>query len=313
MYNNKHSITHINMSGLPLQEVLMSDNCTIKAKILNPNDTSKPLLLTCHGAPGLVTHRLSIAEYGDFTDLFRVLVSDLRGCGESDKTGNYTHARWIDDLEQLRNWAGGNNEKVMFAGSSHGGFLALEYGLAYPERCMGLIVGDAAAQMSHWGLLDAFRHAMTDPRSKDKVDPDQLVRILTGRCRDLGDYMSAFGTIAGLYSKPPHVTQEAETDLDALLPQVTSIVFETTQAAMGECLSRFDVRDRLKEIGVPVFVFCGRLDWICPVQLSKELAGGIKGSKLVIYEKSGHLPDLEEKSKFQKDVREWLKSEGVLK
>ena len=83
--------------------------------------------------------------------------------------------------------------------------------------------------------------------------------------------------------------------------------YETGNAAQGDCLSRFDVRDRLHEIRIPVFVYVGRYDWITPVKLSEDLAGGIKGSKLVIYEKSGHMAALEEKTKFQKDVREFIK------
>ena len=76
---------------------------------------------------------------------------------------------------------------------------------------------------------------------------------------------------------------------------------------MGDCLSRFDVRDRLHEIKMPVFVYVGRYDWITPVKLSEELAAGIKDSKLVMYEKSGHMAALEEKTAFQKDVGEFLK------
>jgi pimeloyl-ACP methyl ester carboxylesterase len=80
---------------------------------------------------------------------------------------------------------------------------------------------------------------------------------------------------------------------------------------MGDCLSRFDLRDRLHEIEIPVFVYVGRYDWITQVKLSEDLAGGIKGSKLVVYGNSGHMAALEEKTKFQKHVREFLKSLNI--
>ena len=75
---------------------------------------------------------------------------------------------------------------------------------------------------------------------------------------------------------------------------------------MGDCLSRYDVRDRLHEITIPVFIYVGRYDWITPVKLNEELARGIKGSKFVIYEKSGHMAALEEKTAFQRDVRGFM-------
>ena len=83
-------------------------------------------------------------------------------------------------------------------------------------------------------------------------------------------------------------------------------VYETSNAAMNDCLSRYDLRDRLHEISIPVFVYVGRYDWITPVKLNEELANGIKDAKFVVYEKSGHFAALEEKTKFGKDAREFL-------
>jgi proline iminopeptidase len=80
---------------------------------------------------------------------------------------------------------------------------------------------------------------------------------------------------------------------------------------MGDCLSRFDVRDRLHEIKVPVFVYVGRYDWITPVKLNEDLASAIKGSKLVVYEKSGHMAPLEQQTAFQNDVREFVKGLNI--
>ena len=44
-----------------------------------------------------------------------------------------------------------------------------------------------------------------------------------------------------------------------------------------------------------------------PVELNEDLASGIQGSKFVIYEKSGHMAALEEKTAFQKDVRGFVR------
>lgn len=292
-----------------MQDIKMSDGCNIKAKVLNPQDKSKPLLLTCHGGPGLSTHGETELWCAPFTDLFRVLVSDLRGCGHSDQQRPYTHERWTADLDELRQWAG--DDKVVYIGSSHAGFLGLEYALRYPQHLSALIIGDTAAQFSHGCMLEAFKTALTDPRSKDVVDPDQLMRLFTGTTTSFEDHMGSFAAISPLYAVPEHLASQAEANVGEELSKFIIPIPETNRAAHDYCLSRFDARDRLGEIKVPTFIFSGRFDWICPPKYSQAIADGIPGATFVCYEASGHLPAVEEKTKFQKDVREFLKGARI--
>jgi proline iminopeptidase len=34
--------------------------------------------------------------------MFKVLVFDMRGSGQSDKKRPYTHAQWVQDIDELR-------------------------------------------------------------------------------------------------------------------------------------------------------------------------------------------------------------------
>ena len=158
-------------------------------------------------------------------------------------------------------------------------------------------------------FVNMTARALTDPRVKP--DPEQLVRLFSGRCKDQMDLITGFGSIAPLYAAPPEVREHAEVDVDAVLGAATVPFYETGNAAMGYCISRYDVRDRLQDIKIPTFIFVGRHDWITPVPCSEEIAAGVPMSKLVVYEKSGHFPGLEEKTKFQKDVRDFLKGLDV--
>lgn len=310
--NRKIPFTKASAMATPddtMEDVKMSDGCIVKAKILDPNDKDKPLLLTCHGAPGLSTHLETEAWCSPFIDLFRVMVHDLRGCGHSSQQRPYTHDRWTADLDELRQWAG--DDKVTFIGGSHAGFLGLEYALRYPEHLSALLIGDTAAQFSHACMLEAFKTALTDPRTKDVVDPDQLFRLFTATTTSFEDHMSIFAQISPLYAVPEHLQSQTEADVGGVLSKVIIPFPETNRAAHGYCLSRFDVRDRLHEIKVPTFVWCGRFDWITPPKYSEEVANGIEGAKFVVYEASGHLPAVEEKTKFQADVRAFLKGAGA--
>ena len=84
-----------------LQTVHMSDGCAIKVKILG-DGPNKPLVIAHHGAPGLSTYMEPAAQFGFLADIFRVLVYDMRGSGESDKNRPYTHKQWTQDVEELR-------------------------------------------------------------------------------------------------------------------------------------------------------------------------------------------------------------------
>lgn len=206
-----------------------------------------------------------------------------------------------------RQWA--KADKFVMIGASHGGFLTLEYALTYPQHLYAIIVGDSSAQQSHWGAINMTRAALTDPRVK--VDPEQILRMFSGRMTSQEDMLTGFPTIAPLYSTPDHLKALVEVDAGEVIAKAMNPIYETVNAAMGDCLSRYDVRDKLHEIKLPAFVYVGRHDWITPPFLSEELHAGISNSKLVVYENSGHLAALEEQTKFQKDVREFVNSIGI--
>ena len=105
-------------------------------------------------------------------------------------------------------------------GASHGGFLTLQYTLTHPNHLYGAIVGNSGAQWSHWGAMNAMKVALTDPRVK--VDPEQLLRALTGNMTSLEDFQSVFASVAPLYSVPDHLKDQVEADVGEVLSKVTA-------------------------------------------------------------------------------------------
>jgi proline iminopeptidase len=53
-------------------------------------------------------------------------------------------------------------------------------------------------------------------------------------------------------------------------------------------LRSFDLRPELGRIVAPTLILCGRHDWICPPEFSREIAGLIPGSRLIELENSSH-------------------------
>ncbi|WP_119068424.1 alpha/beta fold hydrolase [Aggregatilinea lenta] len=61
---------------------------------------------------------------------------------------------------------------------------------------------------------------------------------------------------------------------------------------------RLDFRTRLDEVRAPTWIAVGRYDPQTPVGCSVELAKGIPDAALVIFERSGHAPFVEERERF---------------
>jgi proline iminopeptidase len=102
----------------------------------NPNGIP---VIFLHGGPGA---GLS-PQHRRFFDpsAYRVILFDQRGAGKSTPLGewrNNTTQLLIDDIERLRALFG--IERWLVFGGSWGSTLALAYGQAHPERCLGFVL-----------------------------------------------------------------------------------------------------------------------------------------------------------------------------
>src|SRR5262249_26306925 len=85
---------------------------------------------------------------------------------------------------------------------------------------------------------------------------------------------------------------------------VTADGFICQQAAI---MARTDSRPSLAWIKCPTLVLTGDQDNIIPNSLSKEMADGIHGVKLVILDKCGHMPQPERPEATAAALVEWLR------
>jgi len=69
---------------------------------------------------------------------------------------------------------------------------------------------------------------------------------------------------------------------------------------------RLDYSPRLAEVTAPALVLCGRHDPQYPAACSEELAAGIPDARVVLFERSGHYPFLEEPGAFWAAVGRFL-------
>lgn len=75
-------------------------------------------------------------------------------------------------------------------------------------------------------------------------------------------------------------------------------------------MGRRDNTKLLAKINVPTIVVAGHDDQVLPVAFSEELAAGIKGSRLIVLERCGHVAPLEQPAGVTAAMREWLLAGG---
>ena len=255
-----------------------------------------PAIYAHHGAPGLGTHATPKRAFAPLADEYRIVTFDARGSGRSGAVPPYTHAQWVADLDALRAHFG--DETIIMTGGSYGGYIAQEYALAHPDRVTHLILRDTAASREFEAM--ARRNALARAAEFPDITEDLLDTLFAGRVGSDEAFREAYATIAPLYdaNATPEKTRE----------RVASATFnaDTHNQAFAGNLPSFDLRPRLHEIRVPTLIVVGRHDWITPVAASEEIAVGIPNSELVIFENSGHSPQLEENERFIATVRAFL-------
>jgi proline iminopeptidase len=258
-----------------------------------------PVLIAHHGAPGLGSRAEPRATFSPFADTFRVIVFDARGSGESGGNEPYTHEQWAADVEGLRQWAG--VDRFVMAGGSYGGFISMEYAIRHPDRVSALVLRDTSPDHSNDDA--ARRNAAASTRVR--IDMAKLDRINTGQVRDDDDLRDCWREILPLYD---HVYDPAAVEAKVA---ATPYRYATHNYAFAHNQPHYDIKAQLPGITCPTLVTVGRDDWITPVACSETIVSLIPDSRLVVFEKSGHSPQIEEADEWRRVVREFLHEVGA--
>jgi len=248
-------------------------------------------ILVMHGGLG-VDHTCFRPWLDPLGDSATLIYYDHRGNGRSARPplDDVDHGTWVEDADALRAELG--HEQVVVLGHSYGGFLALRYALAHPERVRGLILVSTAAVMEHWDAV----HANLAAR---QATPAQLRAFEDRPFESEHDFVATLGALLPLYFHRP------QDDVLAGLAGITTSV--EASVAGGRCMADYDLRADLARIEAPTLVLGGRHDFIMPPASTAEpLAAGLPHAELVVFEDSGHFPYIEQAAHFGDVVRSWL-------
>lgn len=277
--------------------IRVSPSADLYAEVL-PGDG--PPVAVMHGGLGL-NHAYLRPWLDDLTSAGTLVYYDHRGHGRSPAPDDWdavTHRSLADDADGLRERLG--YERWTVFGHSYGGFLALEYALAYPDHTAALVLCCTAP------VFDPGEAAFA--RAARLATPEQLATLASA-------FSSPFPSDEAMAAAYPSVLPVYFADPSTSGPIVDALTDGLTYSAAGfnraffGCLPDYDLRDRLGDINAPVLVLSGRHDWLfTPEHDGEALASRLPQAEHVVFERSGHNPFAEEPERFAAVVTKWLRT-----
>jgi len=176
--------------------------------------------------------------------------------------------------------------RFALAGLSMGGYAAFEIMRQAPGRVVKLALLDTGA-----GVEVPERTAQRQP----------LIRMAKeGRFAEITDDQFPL-----LVYRSRHGDVELKAKVRAMNEETGAGAYVRQQQAI---MSRTDSRPGLAAIGCPTLVLVGDDDQLTPPVLAREMAAGIRGSRLMVVPECGHLSTLERPREVTGALVEWMQS-----
>jgi pimeloyl-ACP methyl ester carboxylesterase len=245
-------------------QVFADDGARIDVRVDGSNGV--PVLLIA-GFP--LTREIWNSQSEVLSQTHRVVRPNLRGMGKSSVTGGpYLMEALASDVAAALDALG--LERAAIVGHSLGGYVALAFARMFTER------------ISHLALVCS------------RLAEDTLQRAAARR--ELADRAATAGIAAVREAYLPLLTGP-QTSAD-VLARITAMIDETdprTAAAMLRGMAlRAPADDIAAELAVPVLVLAGACDPMISAEEARAIAQTFPRGRLVVCERSGHLPMLEQ-------------------
>ncbi|VAX23296.1 hypothetical protein MNBD_IGNAVI01-486 [hydrothermal vent metagenome] len=261
------------------------------------------------GGPG-GTH-YGLRSFDSLSTTNTLVYFDGFGRGKSDTAKNvteYTIERDIEDLEGLRIAMG--FDKIIVLGHSYGGVVAQGYAVKYPDKVSHLILANTFHSFLMWQANDdncnheiktnypeVWRELM-EVREKGAISSDKIHQEIYGKV----PYGFLYAYNAGRFAK--RTRKPYPNPFNSKL--YYQMVGKDGDFIVGNDIGNFDFRKDLKDLTMPILIIAGRFDRVAvPTQMVKYKEY-CPQAEFVMFEKSGHNPQVEEPEKEFALIREFL-------
>ena len=259
-----------------------------------------PLCIVLPGGPGM--HPNYVGTFGGLTDFLTLVTLHPRGAGESGDApdADYSLPAYAREVAALLDHLG--RDRAIIFGHSHGGMIAQQFAIAFPQRVEKLILADTAASLGDFVAdLDAavarYRDQPWFPDAYDAIRREWAGEYETADemgdlwLREIPFYFREWGEQHEAY----RATRPAlPVRLDPLRQ------FNDREAPV------MDLRPGLARVEAPALVLVGRYDFITTPEMAADIARHLPHAQFVVFEQSGHLPFIEEPEAWRTTIRQFV-------
>ena len=223
-----------------------------------------------------------------FSRRYRCVTFNARGYPPSDvpeDVGQYSQARAVEDIRDVMDHL--EIERAHVVGLSMGGFAALHFGMAHPDRALSLVVAGAGygAEKEHEeyfrtlsrDVADEFEEQGSEAFSHTYGMAASRIPFLVKDPRGWGEFRRMLGEHSAIGSA------------------------NTMRGVQAGRPSLYDLEDALAKIAAPTLIVVGDEDDHC-LNPGTYLKRTIPSSGLVVMPKTGHTLNLEEPESFNRTI-----------
>ncbi len=230
---------------------------------------------------------LNAGDAADGTEPYRVLLHDFRGQLMSERPDDgYSLELHSADLAELMDLTG--IPAAHIAGTSYGSEVAMEFALAYPERCLSLTVIDGVSE------LDPVLTTAVESWIAATVDPRVFYRSLI-----------PWNYSAGYLERNLAKLREREELIAGLPPDYFQGFVRLCEAFM-----EIDLTGRLSAVSCPTLVLVGECDILKHRGFAEIIRDAIPGARFQVIPGAGHAAVIEDPQAIADVLGQFLSSPG---
>jgi pimeloyl-ACP methyl ester carboxylesterase len=250
----------------------------------------RPTILFVHGLSGSWQNWLETLPH--FAATHRVLAPDLPGFGHSSlPPWRISIERYAALLYELCDALAVRD--CVLVGNSMGGFVSAEAACRDPGRFEKLVLVSAAG-VSHARM----RRAPAETAARMAAGAAPL--LLKAQERGLRRPRLRDAIFSGLFQHPSRLRTEL------LLEQFQSGAGKPGLLPAVQGLVGYDILEKLSDVDVPTLIVWGRNDRVVPPHDAFGYASRLRNSSTVIFDDTGHLPQIERPVRFNRVLETFL-------
>jgi proline iminopeptidase len=265
--------------------------------------TGDPLILISGGPGGTHKGLRSFDSLSVKTNV-QLIYFDGFGRGKSDlakEVKEYSLTRDIEDIEGLRKAM--NLKKVSLLGHSYGSLVAQGYAIKYPDNVSHLIVANGFHSYVMWQENDDNSNHEIKVNYPEVWDELMKYREQGGISSD-AKHREIYGNVpyGFLYAYNPDNFTKRGTGKPYPNPFNADLYYQMVgkdgDFYVGNDIGNFDYRKQLKDLKMPILIYGGRYDRVAVPRMMVKYKDYCPQAKFVMFELSGHNPQIEERAKL---------------